>query len=93
MALLVRSWVVAQHPLASVLPKEWASDCTCDYISFLRVTNLPVIKCRKIYTELDLEQSYSHLFELMWYSQMPCFDILNVTTKADQNHGKRLCTL
>ena len=36
MALLVRSWVGAQHPLASVLPKEWALDYTRDFISFFK---------------------------------------------------------
>ena len=41
-----------------------------------------------MYLETDLEQSYPDFFELMWYSQIPCFDIINVTTKANQNHGK-----
>ena len=40
-----------------------------------------------MYSTLDLNGSYSALFELMWYSQIPCFNILNVTTKANQNYG------
>ena len=36
---------------------------------------------------MDLDKSYASLFELMWYSQMPCFDILNVTSKQNQRHG------
>ena len=42
---------------------------------------------RNMYYTMDLKGSYSALFELMWYSQIPCFNILNVTTKANQNHG------
>ena len=37
---------------------------------------------------MNLDKSYPHLFELLWYSQLPCFDIVNVTTKANEDHGK-----
>ena len=30
---------------------------------------------------LDYEKSYSALFELLWYSQMPCFDIKGLTSQ------------
>ena len=44
---------------------------------------------RESYAAINLEESYSSLFEMLWYSQIPCFDILNITTKSDQQHGKR----
>ena len=31
---------------------------------------------------MDLIQTYSSLFEILWYSQMPCFDVKNVTSDA-----------
>ena len=45
--------------------------------------------CRSIYDKIDLDKSYEYLFELLWYSQIPCFDILNITTKLDQEHGEK----
>ena len=39
---------------------------------------------------MNLDKSYPHMFELLWYSQLPCFDIVNVTTKASEDHGKEL---
>ena len=47
-------------------------------------------KCRKMYASLDLEKSYTSLFEQMWYSQLPCFDVINVTTQENQNHSESL---
>ena len=48
---------------------------------------MPPSKYSNMYATMDLDQTYTALFELMWYSQIPCFDILNVTTKDKQNHG------
>jgi hypothetical protein len=31
---------------------------------------------------LDLAKTYSDLFEIMWYSQLPCFDVNGVTSKV-----------
>ena len=31
---------------------------------------------------IDMEKSYKSLFELLWYSQMPCFDVKGLTSKA-----------
>ena len=28
------------------------------------------------------------MFELLWYSQLPCFDVVNVTSKANQDFGR-----
>ena len=32
--------------------------------------------------KLDLQKSFEHLFELLWYSQLPCFDVENVTSSV-----------
>ena len=29
---------------------------------------------------MDLAKSYESLFELLWYSQLPCFDVRNITS-------------
>ena len=31
--------------------------------------------------DLDYKVAYQSLFELLWYSQLPCFDIRNITSK------------
>ena len=31
------------------------------------------------YGDMDFNTTYSNLFEILWYSQMPCFDVINVT--------------
>ena len=38
---------------------------------------------------MDLEKSYEALFELLWYSQIPCFDIMGVTSNEDE-FGKKM---
>ena len=30
--------------------------------------------------KLDMEKAYEPLFELLWYSQMPCFDVKGMTS-------------
>ena len=32
---------------------------------------------------IDMEKSYTSLFELLWYSQIPCFDVENVTSNKE----------
>ena len=42
---------------------------------------------------MDLIQTYSSLFEILWYSQMPCFDVKNVTSDtADQMSIIKRCS-
>ena len=31
---------------------------------------------------LDMDKSYEAMFELLWYSQMPCFDVKGLTSQA-----------
>ena len=44
--------------------------------------------CRDSYKKVDLEKSYPALFEMLWYSQLPCFDVMNVTTLTNEEHGR-----
>ena len=45
-----------------------------------------VIEARKKYDEefgsLDMKEAYGNLFEILWYSQLPCFDVRNITSEA-----------
>lgn len=34
------------------------------------------------FESMELKKSYHHLFQLLWYSQLPCFDVKNITSKA-----------
>jgi hypothetical protein len=38
---------------------------------------------------MDIEKSYSALFELLWYSQMPCFDVKGVTSQKRNEFGEQ----
>ena len=40
---------------------------------------------------IDMEKSYTALFELLWYSQIPCFDVENVTS-YQEGYGMRTDT-
>ena len=44
--------------------------------------NESVRRYDKEFGSLDMEKSYTALFELLWYSQMPCFDVKDLTSKA-----------
>ena len=43
---------------------------------------------RETYANMDMENSYTALFELLWNSQIPCFDVMNVTSKNNYEYGK-----
>ena len=43
---------------------------------------------REIFENLDLDQSYKSLFELLWYSQLPCFDVEGVTSTKNHQYGE-----
>ena len=40
-----------------------------------------------MYKKLNLDKSYRSIFELLWYSQLPCFDVANITTKGNEEHA------
>ena len=46
-----------------------------------------VVQFRETYEKIDLDRSYKALFELLWYSQLPCFDVLDVTTQLHEEFG------
>jgi hypothetical protein len=37
---------------------------------------------------MDMEKSYWALFELLWYSQMPCYDVMDVTSTKKNEFGE-----
>ena len=45
-----------------------------------------VTEAKKKYDEefgfLDMEKAYENLFEILWYSQLPCFDVKNITSEV-----------
>ena len=40
-----------------------------------------VVQFDKDFGSLDLKKSFRNLVELLWYSQLPCFDLQNITSK------------
>ena len=42
---------------------------------------------RESFKKMDLEKSYPALFEILWYTQLPCFDIENVTSEYRDQYG------
>ena len=47
-----------------------------------RLTNESIQRYEEEFGSLDMEKSYMAMFELLWYSQMPCFDVKGLTSKA-----------
>ena len=45
-------------------------------------TNESIQRYEKEFGSIDMEKSYKALFELFWYSQMPCFDVKDLTSKT-----------
>ena len=41
----------------------------------------------KNFGNMDMERSYKALFEMLWYTQVPCFDIVNVTSVHQHENG------
>ena len=48
-------------------------------------------KAERIYKEnfkkMDLQKSYPALFEILWYTQLPCFDVEGVTSDYNGQYG------
>ena len=42
---------------------------------------------RSTFGSFDMHASYDSLFELLWYSQLPCFDVANITSTAKDQLG------
>ena len=40
-----------------------------------------------VISQMDLDKSYPSIFELLWYSQLPCFDVKDVTSKKSGQFG------
>ena len=44
-------------------------------------------EARQMYENMDLEKGYKGIFEMLWYSQLPCFDVKEVTSTRSDEHG------
>lgn len=44
------------------------------------------IPCSDAFHGIDMEKSFKSLFELLWYTQLPCFDVRGITS---ENAGER----
>ena len=44
--------------------------------------NLEREKYAQQFGDMDMEESYQNLFEVLWYSQLPCFDVKNITSNS-----------
>ena len=40
-----------------------------------------------MYENMDLKNGFEGIFEMLWYSQMPCFDVRQVTSSKNDEHG------
>ena len=47
-------------------------------------------EARDMYENMDLKNGFEGIFEMLWYSQMPCFDIVNITSKSYNDFGRNL---
>ena len=55
-----------------------------------------IVKARKEYDnnygKMDLQKAYESLLEVLWYSQLPCFDVKGITSlKPDQMSFIKKC--
>ena len=48
----------------------------------LNGNNISRARYRKEFSSINMAESYPNFFGIMWYSQMPCFDVSGVTSKA-----------
>ena len=44
-------------------------------------------KYKANFMKMNLEKSYAALFEILWYTQLPCFDVRNVTSEYKDQYG------
>ena len=42
---------------------------------------------KKNFKKMDLQKSYPALFEILWYTQLPCFDVEGVTSDYNGQYG------
>ena len=48
----------------------------------LKRTNESMQRYHEAFGGIDMDKSYKSLFELLWYSRMPCFDVKDLTSGA-----------
>ena len=48
----------------------------------IRIKNASMETYREEFGSIDMTTSYPNFFEIMWYSQMPCYDVRGLTSKV-----------
>ena len=48
----------------------------------VRLEESSKLRYQKTFGSMDMQKSFKSLFELLWYSQLPCFDVANITSKV-----------
>ena len=51
------------------------------------IINLDKVENINHFKSIDLAQSYDSLFEILWYTQLPCFDVKGVTSQYLDQYG------
>ena len=46
-----------------------------------QITRAAIENWHKRFDNLNISQAYEKLFELLWYSRLPCFDVMDVTSQ------------
>jgi hypothetical protein len=52
-----------------------------------RMAQQAEVNVKDNFNSMDLEKSYDSLFEVLWYTQLPCFDVKGVTSKKKDEFG------
>ena len=48
----------------------------------LNGNKISMARYRKEFRSINMVEGYPNFFEIMWYSQMPCFDVIGLTSQA-----------
>ena len=66
--------------LPNIAKLDLSLDPTKDH-ERMKLVKKEIDKYEASFGSLDYDKSYSALFEMLWYSQMPCFDIKGLTSQ------------
>ena len=57
-----------------------------------QIINMTIQDYEENFGSLDMVKSYLKVFELLWYGQMPCFDVMGITSqKKDELSFLKRC--
>ena len=53
----------------------------------VRMARQAEMAAKENFESMDLERSYDSLFEILWYTKLPCFDVNGITSKKKDEFG------